>query len=350
MSVATERRGTEEADLELARETVADGGALLVHDRRGEEAGLIVAAESIDADLLGLGGAASLGPLTAVLDREALVRKGLQPRDGAAGAEVLTTVDAAAAAHGFTAADRALTCRTLADPLTDPHALRAPGSVTVASVCRLPGSAEQERRRAAYDFAVAAGRSTGVVLAPVLGPAGALARGPEWRAFAARHALPSIGWAALERAAGTASCALPTPWGVFRVEAEMEDDEAVILTLSHGQPAASRGIRVAVLEGCGLGDAIPMACGCRAQLEATMSEIAGAGAGVLIYRKPAQLSLEAIGRGTRSAPGSWATAAVDRARKRLGLREPRVTGVRQRRGAGRPCRGRFPAPEGVCAK
>lgn len=84
-------------------------------------------------------------------------------------------------------------------------------------------------------------------------------------------------------------CELPTLHGAFRAVAETAGrDGGHVVALVHGDPGARPAPLVHTHTACLFGDALgSLLCDCRTRLDAALSAIVAAGAGVLLYAKPA---------------------------------------------------------------
>ena len=81
------------------------------------------------------------------------------------------------------------------------------------------------------------------------------------------------------------SCALPTNWGTFRLDAfEEPENDKVHLALSLGEWVAEDSILLRVHSECLTGDALgSQRCDCGSQLEVAMRKIGEAGRGLILY-------------------------------------------------------------------
>ncbi len=107
------------------------------------------------------------------------------------------SVDAVGTSTGVSAADRARTVRTLADPAARPSDLLRPGHVFPL---RAAAGGLQERRghtEAAVELCRAAGLAAAAVIAEIIEPDGRMARRPELETFARTHGLRIVSVAEL---------------------------------------------------------------------------------------------------------------------------------------------------------
>src|SRR5437660_8502080 len=132
---------------------------------------------------------------------------------------------------GISAFDRAETVRAAIDPKTKPHDLLRPGHVfplraRKGGVLKRAGQTE-----ASVDLAGIAGMTPAAVICEIMNEDGTMARLPDLREFAVRHALKIISVADIikyrmqheKHVRCLASPMLPTPYGQLRVHAYKSD-------------------------------------------------------------------------------------------------------------------------------
>jgi 3,4-dihydroxy 2-butanone 4-phosphate synthase / GTP cyclohydrolase II len=235
------------------------------------------------------------------LELPLMVRENQDPRATA----YTVTVDArVGTTTGISAADRAVTLRTLADPASGPVDLMRPGHVLplrarAGGVLERPGHTE-----AAVDLCRLAGLAPVAVIAELVEDDGSMMRLPAMRALADGRGLPVISVEALaehrrrlegrpaDPAAPAAPAArvrraartqLPTRHG--RVIATGYHDlltGAEHVALVNGQPVA--GALVRVHSECLTGDAFgSLRCDCGPQLDAALAATAGPDGGAVVY-------------------------------------------------------------------
>lgn len=193
------------------------------------------------------------------------------------GAAYTVSVDAAAGiSTGISAADRARTVRTLADPRTGPADLTRPGHVFPLrarqfGVLERPGHTE-----AAVDLARLAGLQPAGGIVEIVRDDGSVARLPELREFAHEHGLVVISIADLiayrrwseHTVTRVAETRPPTRYGEFRATGyrdEVTGTEHVALIL--GEPGGD-DVLVRLHSECLTGDAFgSLRCDCGGQLE-----------------------------------------------------------------------------------
>ena len=124
-----------------------------------------------------------------------------------------------------------------------------------------------------------------------------------------------------ERLPTLADCALPTLHGEFRAVAQAADgDGGVVVALVHGEPAAHAEPEVHTHVACLFGDALgSLLCDCRARLDAALTAITGAGAGVLLYAKPPATALHLCGSAAATLDDATAGALLAQALGRTAL-------------------------------
>lgn len=288
------------APVEEAVAALADGGMVVVvddHDRENE-GDLVMAADLATTEDLAFMIRHTSGvvcvPMTGRrLDELALPLMVHESRE-AMGTAYTITVDAAhGVTTGISAADRARTIRTLADPDTTQEDLVRPGHIfplryTPGGVLRRPGHTE-----AAVDLARMAGREPAGVICEIVNQDGSMARLPDLEQFCKTHELLLISIADLiahrrrteslvER---VVEVPVPTPYGTWRMlgyRNTIDDTEHVAAVC--GEPEGSRDVLVRLHSECLTGDVFrSQRCDCGAQLDVAMSRIAREGSGVIVY-------------------------------------------------------------------
>lgn len=217
----------------------------------------------------------------------------------------LASIDAATVvAGGWSAADRALTMRTAADPLSGLSDLNTPGHVHPIEVGRDDLLARASAAAAALELARISGKVPAVALSAVAGrrghPVSSLTARSRRDIARLPHASPAdvqVHHRARRAAEMSLECALPTRVGAFELAAYVENPAAVTtLAMAHGDlGAAGRAPLVYVHHACLLGDTFgSRLCECRAELDRALHHIVQEGAGVLIYVKPATATYECV--------------------------------------------------------
>jgi 3,4-dihydroxy 2-butanone 4-phosphate synthase/GTP cyclohydrolase II len=194
---------------------------------------------------------------------------------------------------GISAADRAATIATLADPRTRPADLLRPGHVFPLRARRGGVLKRAGQTEASVDLARLAGLTPAAAICEIMNEDGTMARVPDLVEFALRHQLRVLTVAELisyrlrhetivER---VASPALPTAYGdfvlhAFRAEATGEEHIALVM----GEVASGEPVLVRVHSQCLTGDVFASArCDCGRQLDLALAAIAEEGRGVVVY-------------------------------------------------------------------
>jgi 3,4-dihydroxy 2-butanone 4-phosphate synthase/GTP cyclohydrolase II len=194
---------------------------------------------------------------------------------------------------GISAADRAMTIRTVIDPGTQPEDVLRPGHIfplryREGGVLRRAGHTE-----AAVDLARLAGLYPAGVLCETVNDDGTMARLPDLARFAKEHDLRLISIADLieyrrrrevlvER---VATATIPTSWGEFRTYAyESVVDGRTHVALVLGEIGDGADVMTRVHSECLTGDVFgSLRCDCGSQLEHAFELIGKEGRGVVLY-------------------------------------------------------------------
>lgn len=271
------------------------------------------------------GGTVALGLEDAAIERLGL--RTVEPRRSPRTS--LAAIDAAAVvAGGWSAADRALTMRTAADPLSGPSDLNTPGHVHPMEVGRDDLLARASAAAAALELARISGKVPAVALCAVAGRRGhpvSLLTARSRRDLARLpHASPAdvqVHHRARRAAEMSLECVLPTRVGAFDLAAYVEDPAAATtLAMAHGDlRTAVRTPLVYVHQACLFGDAFgSLLCDCRTTLDRALRDIVREGVGVVIYVKPASATYD-CGRA-----GSADAAAIAGLLRRVGVGAARL--------------------------
>ena len=194
---------------------------------------------------------------------------------------------------GISAFDRSETVRAAIDPRTRPQDLLRPGHVfplraRKGGVLKRAGQTE-----ASVDLAMMSRMTPASVICEIMNEDGTMARLPDLRMFAQRHAVKIISVADIikyrmrneHHVECLASPRVPTPFGDFRAYAYRSDingEEHVALVM--GEIREEEETLVRVHSSCLTGDIFhSKRCDCGAQLERAMEMIAAEGKGVLLY-------------------------------------------------------------------
>ena len=289
--------------VETALQALRSGGLVVVVDdeNRENEGDLVMAAEYATPQAMAFivrhsSGFVCVAMPTAIADALALPPMVPTARnsDRLRTAYAITVDARIGVATGISAADRAHTARTLADPRCTPADLTRPGHM-VPLRARDNGVLERNgHTEATVDLCRLAGLQPVGILCEVVNDDGSMARRPELLAFARKHGLPIISIAELvtyrqvtERTAtAAASCLLPTSFGTFTAHLYPGSNGSEHLALVHGDldPHAPTAPLVRVHSECLTGEVLgSRRCDCGPQLHESMQMIAAAGPGVLIY-------------------------------------------------------------------
>jgi 3,4-dihydroxy 2-butanone 4-phosphate synthase/GTP cyclohydrolase II len=196
---------------------------------------------------------------------------------------------------GVSAADRALTVRALADEKTQPGDLARPGHVfplraLEGGVLRRAGHTE-----AVVDLCRLAGLTPAGVLCEIMNEDGSMARVPDLIRIAERFDLRMITVRDLieyrmqreKLVQRVVSTRLPTKQGEFKLHLYRSDtDQKEHIALVRGEIRPEEPVLVRVHSECLTGDVFgSLRCDCNEQLTAALSQVAAAGAGVVVYMR-----------------------------------------------------------------
>jgi 3,4-dihydroxy 2-butanone 4-phosphate synthase/GTP cyclohydrolase II len=287
-------------------EVVADirRGRLVVitdDENRENEGDLVMAADRVTDRAINFMARYGRGLICVPMTRERLDQlgiRGMAHRGGgdAFGTAFMESVDAAEGiATGISAHDRAATIRLLAAEAESRKALVSPGHVfpleaKEGGVLRRAGHTE-----AAVDLARLAGRTPAGVICEILRDDGRMARLPELRRFARKHALKIASIADLiayrrrseHLVEHVRAVDLPTPFGLFKLHlyrSRVDNENHVALVM--GNPAKAKAPLVRVHSECLTGDVFgSLRCDCGAQLDKAMEMVAKEGCGVVLYMR-----------------------------------------------------------------
>ncbi len=203
------------------------------------------------------------------------------------------------ATHGITtgisAADRAKTIRTMADPTAVPEDLVQPGHVFPLRA--RPGGVLQRagHTEAAVDLAKLAGSRPIAVICEIMSDDGSMARLVELQKFAKKHRLKICTIADLIHYRRTREklvermevVKMPTDYGEFDLYLyKSKVDGQHHLALVCGDVAGKENVLVRVHSECLTGDVFgSRRCDCGPQLQQAMRQVAQAGRGVIVYMR-----------------------------------------------------------------
>jgi 3,4-dihydroxy 2-butanone 4-phosphate synthase/GTP cyclohydrolase II len=194
---------------------------------------------------------------------------------------------------GISAADRAVTVRTLIDPATRPEDISMPGHVFPLRA-RPGGVLERAgHTEASVDLARLAGLTPAAVICEIINPDGTMARRPQLEEVASRFGLKMVTVAELIRhrrrtehlVEAIATVRMPTRAGDFTAHGYTSlVDGSTHIALVAGDVRGESDVLVRVHSECLTGDVFhSLRCDCGAQLEEAMRRVQEAGVGVILY-------------------------------------------------------------------
>jgi len=268
---------------------------------REDEGDLVLAAESVTTEQMAFLVRHTTGIICAPMgpDRAQELRlpQMVAANSDSHGTAFTVTVDHIDTGTGVSAADRALTVRSLAHPATRPEGLRRPGHV-FPLVARAGGVLVRAgHTEAAVDLTTMAGLSGVGVIGEIVDADGSMRRGDSLTEFAQQQGLPVLAIADLIRHRRATerlvelvgSSQMPTEFGDFRALAYRNTvDDTEHLALVMGDVAAAgrteAGALVRVHSECLTGDILgSLRCDCGGQLEQALTAVAAEGCGAVIY-------------------------------------------------------------------
>jgi 3,4-dihydroxy 2-butanone 4-phosphate synthase/GTP cyclohydrolase II len=288
--------------IEEGIEEIRQGRILLVVDDedRENEGDLVMAADRVTPEAVNFMAKHGRGLICVPMLGERLddLKISMMVSDNTApmGTAFTVTVDARrGVTTGTSAYDRAVTIRTLVDPLMRADDLTRPGHILPlramgGGVLRRAGHTE-----AAIDLARLAGCYPAGVICEVLDEDGGMARVPQLTAIAAAHGLKMITIRDLieyrihkeKLVRRIATTKLPTDFGEFTAVAyDTTVDSRVPLALVMGAVSGDSPVLVRVHSECLTGDVFhSRRCDCGLQLEKALQRIQAEGRGVFVYMR-----------------------------------------------------------------
>ncbi|WP_375003396.1 bifunctional 3,4-dihydroxy-2-butanone-4-phosphate synthase/GTP cyclohydrolase II [Aeromicrobium sp. CTD01-1L150] len=305
--------------IERAIADIGDGKAVVVVDdeNRENEGDIIFAASKATPELMGFLVRYSSGYVCAPITGDVLDRLGI-PLMTPHNRELMRTaytisVDARdGITTGISAADRARTCRVLADSATEPFELVMPGHILPlrakdGGVLERAGHTE-----AAVDLTRLAGLTPAGVIGEVIHDDGTLMRAPALREFADEHDIALVSIEDLQvhlrlhqsQVERLATTRLPTEFGEFTAYGFRDRiGGAEHIAMVYGAPdetdrtdgtdragggagpwAAGDTVLTRIHSECLTGDVLgSRRCDCGPQLQASMAQIIAEGSGVVVY-------------------------------------------------------------------
>ncbi|GAA3532062.1 bifunctional 3,4-dihydroxy-2-butanone-4-phosphate synthase/GTP cyclohydrolase II [Aeromicrobium panaciterrae] len=295
----TEHANVRLDSIERAIADIRDGKAIIVVDDEGREneGDIIFAASKATPELMAFLVRYSSGLVCApttgeILDRLSIPLMTPHNREMMRTAYTISIDARDGITTGISAADRARTCRVLADSATEPFELNQPGHILPlrakdGGVLERAGHTE-----AAVDFTRLAGLTPAGVIGEVLHDDGTLMRAPALREFADEHGLALVSIEDLQvfrrlhdtQVSRLATTRLPTEFGEFTAHGYRDQiDGAEHIALVFGDPG-TQDVLTRIHSECLTGDVFgSRRCDCGPQLELSMTEVTAAGAGVVVY-------------------------------------------------------------------
>lgn len=295
----TEHENVRLDSIERAIADFREGKAIVVVDDedRENEGDIIFAASKATPELMAFLVRYSSGlicaPITGdILDRLAIPLMTPHNREKMRTAYTISIDARDGITTGISAADRARTCRVLADSATEPFELVQPGHIIPLRA--KPGGVLERagHTEAAVDFARLTGLTPAGVIGEVLNDDGTLMRAPDLREFADKHGIALVSIEDLQvyrrlhesQVERLATTRLPTEFGTFTAHGfrdKIEGSEHIALV--YGDPG-TEDVLTRIHSECLTGDVFgSRRCDCGPQLELSMTEITTAGAGIVVY-------------------------------------------------------------------
>ena len=298
----TKRISTRFSSIESVLKDIARGKMVVVVDDadRENEGDLIMAGEKATAKAVNFMAKFGRGLICAPTVPERLKQLGIERmvlnNRESHRTDFQISVDAAnGITTGISAADRAKTIKTLANPTSIPKDLVQPGHIfplraKAGGVLQRAGHTE-----AAVDLAQLAGCRPIGVICEIMSEDGSMARLPELRKFATKHKLKLCSIAQLiefrrkrERLIALEEVIkMPTDFGEFELHLYRSNlDGEHHLALVKGKMNKQRRTLVRVHSECLTGDVFrSRRCDCGPQLQQAMKQVSDAGHGVILYMR-----------------------------------------------------------------
>lgn len=298
----TKRISTRFSSIESVLKDIARGKMVVVVDDadRENEGDLIMAGEKATAKAVNFMAKFGRGLICAPTVPERLQQLGIERmvlnNRESHRTDFQISVDAAnGITTGISAADRAKTIKTLANPTSIPKDLVQPGHIfplraKAGGVLQRAGHTE-----AAVDLAQLAGCRPIGVICEIMSEDGSMARLPELRKFATKHKLKLCSIAQLiefrrkrERLIALEEVIkMPTDFGEFELHLYRSNlDGEHHLALVKGKMNKQRRTLVRVHSECLTGDVFrSRRCDCGPQLQQAMKQVSDAGHGVILYMR-----------------------------------------------------------------
>jgi len=288
------------ASVEDSISALRDGRMIIIVDDedRENEGDLMVAAEKITPEIINFMARLGRGLICLPLPRQRLeeLRLPLMVQDNTARFQTAFTVSIDAKegiSTGISAYDRAQTIKVALDPASKPSDLARPGHIFPLQAQDGGVLTRAGQTEASVDLARMAGLTPAGVICEIMNEDGTMARMPELERLSAEYDLPILTIADLIKYRMHHECLvtkieeadLPTRYGDFRI-AVFEDAirREHYIALLKGAISPEEPILVRAHSQCLTGDTLGSSrCDCGEQLERSLTLIAEAGRGVLLY-------------------------------------------------------------------
>jgi 3,4-dihydroxy 2-butanone 4-phosphate synthase/GTP cyclohydrolase II len=303
---AAKENGTDERpflEVEEAIEAFRRGDVVICTDdeNRENEGDFITAAETVTSDVINFMATHGRGLVCAPMSEERADALGLLPmtteNTGLMGTPFTVSVDAIdGTTTGISAADRAKTILSLADPVTKPQHLARPGHIFPLRAKRGGVLERAGHTEAVVDLTRLAGLTPVGVLCEIMNEDGSMARMPQLIEVARRHGIGIVTIRDIieyrrrheKLVRDILTAPLPTVYGEFTLHVY---ESAVTagehhLALVMGEVAGKENVLVRVHSQCLTGDVFhSLRCDCGGQIERALQMIAAEGEGVLLYMR-----------------------------------------------------------------
>ncbi|MBU2652505.1 MAG: bifunctional 3,4-dihydroxy-2-butanone-4-phosphate synthase/GTP cyclohydrolase II [Bacteroidetes bacterium] len=286
--------------VEEAIDDIRAGKCVIVADDedRENEGDLIMAAEKVTPEWVNFFAKHGRGLICVCMPEDRIRLLQLHPmvdnNTALHGTRFTVSVDASkGTTTGISAADRAITVRTLADPSAEPADLARPGHIfpiqaVTGGVLKRAGHTETS-----VDLARLAGLNPVGMLCEIMDDDGTMARVPRLAKFAKEHNLKFITVRDLiayrrhmeRHVERIETVDFPTEYGNFMLHLYKSDiDDHYHVALVKGDVAGKDDVLVRVHSSCVTGDIFGSCrCDCGQQLHAAMRRVENEGAGVVLY-------------------------------------------------------------------
>lgn len=300
------------ATIEEAAEDIRAGRMIIIVDDedRENEGDLVCAAEKVTPEIINFMAVHGRGLICMPITEDRADELNLHPQtsDNTSSMGTAFTISIEARegiTTGISAADRARTILTAADPNTKPSDLARPGHVFPLRAKRGGVLVRVGQTEASVDIARIAGLTPAAVICEIMNDDGTMARMPELEVFAERHNLKIISVADLVRyrvekemlVRRIVETDLPTDFGTFRsivYENEMNGETHIALAMGDVSSATdpvlvrvqTENVTFAMF-GCTLGEASHA-------IRSSLQKISEQGKGVILYLRQRENNLDLV--------------------------------------------------------